>query len=84
MYHNRKCRSNFWDLPTASRKTGMPCYVCGKEFTERSIDRHVAVCEKVWVERENLKVYADERIPLPPKLSASAGGTDESRRETLK
>mmetsp|Transcript_18784 Transcript_18784/g.46978 ORF Transcript_18784/g.46978 Transcript_18784/m.46978 type:complete len:455 (+) Transcript_18784:546-1910(+) len=73
LYHKRKCRCNFWDLPTGRREIGPACYVCGKECSAKSLDRHVAMCEKQWEARELNKMYPDDRLPLPSKIGGSGG-----------
>jgi len=82
--HKRKCRSNLWDMPTATMKTGLACYVCGKEFSEGSIERHITTCEKLWIMRENDKLYPDERLPLPPKIAPNPGADNAQRIELKK
>ncbi|CAD7931443.1 unnamed protein product [Amoebophrya sp. A25] len=73
LYHKRKCRACFWDMPTCTRTIGAACYVCGKEVGARGFDRHTAMCERLWSMREENKTYPDERLPVPSKQGPSTG-----------
>eukprot|EP00210_Caulerpa_lentillifera_P002406 g2307.t1 len=41
------------------------CYLCGRQYGNRSLLIHIPRCQKLWEERESLKPRKQDRKPLP-------------------
>ena len=54
-------------MQTSKKPRALVCYICGKEYGTKKIEKHIKLCEQKW-EEEQLKLEPEERkeCPQPP------------------
>ena len=68
--------------PKGGGMTSMTCHICGREYGSRSLGIHLKQCEKLWVQREQLKPRA-ERRPVPRAPSTLAAVLDGNLSQSM-